>query len=338
MSLIIVDGFDHYATADIAKKGGSTAGFTAPSIVASGRFGGSFLRTVYGGSGAAGNVTWSLKGNRRTVYFSVAVRPTTWSSNDTMLSVYDGATKQCELVRTTGGSVLITRNNTTIATLTGSLTANVWGHVSGFITVGDVTGNASTYGAYSITINGVTDSATNVDTKASANAFATDIRLGTTLLGSACTCEFDDFIVDSATNWGDKRVQTLTVQGAGNSADFTPSTGSNYENVDDATLDETNYNDSTTIGHADTFAASDVGTGAAVGAVAVTVMAQTTDGGGSIRPVLRIGGTTYDLGVDQALSATTTALQGFFEVNPATVGAWTAAALNGAEPGYKKTA
>lgn len=342
-TVIIVDGYDHQASGDITKKASASAGLVAPTILSGGRFGGGYLRCSYTGSGVTPNVTYSLGGNRQTVYFSVGVRPATtgaWGGTDRILQLIDAATVQAELIRTAGGSVQIARNGTVLATLSGSLSDAQWGHVSGFITIGDATGSSGTWGAYSITVNGVTDSATNVDTKASANAFATDFKLGftTATTGGSRVIDFDDLILDSTTNWGDKRVKTLFVTAAGGSTQFTPSTGANYENVDDATLDEANYNDSSTVGHVDTFTTEDVAASANVYGVAVTVMAATTDGGGAIRPILRISGTNYDTGVDKSLLASTKALQTFFEVNPATSAAWTAAGLNGAEVGYKKSA
>jgi hypothetical protein len=136
--------------------------------------------------------------------------------------------------------------------ITTTLKTNEWYYIS-FDWV-----KASSGGSINLYLNGVlTDSFTG-DTQ----VYTSGITSITLEGRSNRIYSLDDmyFGDDSAGNgptsqFGDAYIERLSVSGAGSSAQFTPSAGSNHENVDDATSDgDTTYNSSSSAGDQDSFA------------------------------------------------------------------------------------
>jgi hypothetical protein len=359
MTIRDVDSFDHYQTADLLLKYTSRAAVTDalggdayPRIeTTKGRYSNGCLAIAGfrtgGGSNQSASLTKSLGANDRRIIRHFGVKAESAYTQAFSIILLDGATDQAFWQINTAGQLVVGRGGgTVLGTSVATVSTGTWHHIVVDITIGDATGSSATWGAFEVWLNGVSVlSATNVDTKATANAYANAYRYvvtggnGTTNSTNSQVMLIDDSITDSATNWGDKRVQVLRPNGAGASTQFTPSAGSNYACVDDTLLDTSDYVESTVVGNIDTYACEDVSASASVSAVVVTMVANKTDAGArSIRGVLRIGGTNYTNGADLALSATDTVQQAIFETNPATAGAWTASALNGAEIGIKDAA
>jgi hypothetical protein len=354
MTLRFVDSFDHYQTADMTLKWttrtATSAGYPLIDTTA-GRYSNGCLALAGFRTGGGANqpsvLIKSLGSNDRTMYAAFGIKIASAITGTLSLSFKDGATDQVFLQIETSGLLTVQRGGgTVLGTSAGALSVGTWHHVAVKFVVGDATGVSGTWGEYQVWVNGVSVlSATNVDTKVSANSYGNALQWFINANSSLATSTntqinyVDDFWADSATNWGDQRVQVLKPSAAGASTQFTPSAGSNYDCVNDTLLDTTDYVESTVVGNIDTYTCEDVSSSATVSAVVVTMVANKTDAGArSIRGVLRIGGTNYTNGSDLALSATDTVQQGIFETNPATAGAWTAAALNGAEIGIKDAA
>ena len=130
-----------------------------------------------------------------------------------------------------------------------------------------------------------------------------------------------------------------TVSGAGNSAQFTPSAGSNFQNVDDGTTvdNDTTYNSSSTVGHIDTFAMTS--SGLASNAVIRGTQTQVVMRKDDVDPrsgatVLRSGSTNF---AQTAVSLGTSYIldRVIQEVDPNTTNAWTQSNLDAVEVGYK---
>lgn len=353
MTIKFRDGYDHYGFANIAKKWDA---FTNPNpagalaSIAAARFGSNGFKFRPYSNGAP---DWScytqkaLGSNLRIITIHIAIYiEAPLLMGWVLMQLVDAATAQCDLRVNNTGIVTVSRAGTILGTSGTALNVDAWNHLAVQFIVGDATGSSLTWGAVTVYINDTVTPAinvTNVDTKVSANAYAQVVRVGQIgqgLSGNITTNGYvtlDDCIITDTDYLGNKRVQTFNVTGAGTNAQFTPSTGANYQNVDEATLDEADYNDSGTIGHIDSFTHAPIAVSADTTDVALTVMAASNDGGGTIRPGFWIGGVWYDAGADFALSATDHAQQQGFLLNPATAAAWTPTAFNAAEIGYKKT-
>lgn len=76
--------------------------------------------------------------------------------------------------------------------------------------------------------------------------------------------------------------------------DFTPSTGANYQCVDEVPPNTTDYVSSGTVGHIDTYAFGDLPAGVSVQAVQWLIRACTSEAGPvSLRRLMRQAGTDY---------------------------------------------
>lgn len=132
------------------------------------------------------------------------------------------------------------------------------------------------------------------------------------------------------------RIATLFPDGAGNYAQFTPSTGSNFQNVDEVAIDDdTTYNVSSTAGHIDTFtyAAMPWSTDAIFGLVVSTSIRSETNTP-NIRAKARIASTDYN-GTSVATATTYAVKEQVWDDSPATGNDWTVSEIDGAEFGYE---
>lgn len=335
MALLFIDGFDHYATADMLKKW-STQGTYSPTINATaGRRGGGGL--VVGSTSTSTSLSKSLSAVS-TVIVGVAFKIGSTAQAGETIRLYEGATQHISLYYSSGTFKLYRGSNTgtLLATGTTSVSASTWVYIELKVTIHDTTG------AYELRLNGVTEfSATNVDTRNGGTSGVVDsVSLG------GYTGTFDDFYLcdtSGTTNnnfLGDCRIDTLYPSGAGNYTQFTPSTGSNYTCVDETTPNTTDYVSSATSGNRDSYAFADL---AALGSesiygVQVNAYAQKSDAGTrSLGTMVRLSGTDAD-GASVGLGTTTYSyISQVFEKDPSAA-AWTEANVNAAEFGVKVTA
>lgn len=137
---------------------------------------------------------------------------------------------------------------------------------------------------------------------------------------------------------GTPRIGTLFPNGAGATSSWTPSAGSNWQNVDEVTPnDDTDYNSSDTVGHVDTYAMQDTPAGVgAISGLAVTVRVTKTDANSrTVAAVLRIGGVDYVHATAKGIPGGWAFLQWFWTLSPATGLAFTVAELDALEAGVK---
>jgi hypothetical protein len=136
---------------------------------------------------------------------------------------------------------------------------------------------------------------------------------------------------------GDCSVEMLLPDGAGNYTQFTPSTGSNYQNVDDvpSSDSDTTYNSSSTAGHKDSFTCGNL-TGAAgtIYAVQVTSIAKRESGGGRLMRELIRSNSVDATGASRYVPAGYTHKQALFEKDPSGAD-WTVSTVNSMEIGYE---
>ena len=127
-------------------------------------------------------------------------------------------------------------------------------------------------GSYELRVNGVTVlSDTNVDTVTGTTSTTADTVILRGMDGNSTTdtsfhCLFDDWYIADTTGsapnnnfLGPIKVETLLPTGVGDSNQFTPSAGANWQNVDEIPTDgNTSYNESSTSSHLDLFATSNL--------------------------------------------------------------------------------
>ncbi len=263
MSRIIWEGFEPYSGTSQDQIGSKWDGFTSSDtngVQTDGdsRFSGA--KHFYYNSGA---YFYKAFANKTHVFCGLAVRgPTSMASGiSTMFGLLDGSTYQVIATVNADGSVSLrpTRTGSAFATTAGSLVVSTVWNFWEF----DITIHGST-GAVEIFKEGASvASATGQNTAPSGSAQVNLLRLGG-VDGSVYVGQnkIDDFYMNDNggsapfdARFGDCRVYPLRPSGAGTTTDFTPSTGSNYQNVDETvTNDDTDYNSSSTPSDRDLYA------------------------------------------------------------------------------------
>jgi hypothetical protein len=201
-------------------------------------------------------------------------------------------------------------------------------------------------GSVELKINGVVViTASGLDTRNAGTGIPSILHFGQLLAQASSTGGLidDTYYLDNQgsaphnTYLGDVRVETLRPSGAGNSTQFIPSAGANFENVDELVVDgDTTYNSETTVSDKDTFAMGNLpeAIDAIFATMQLTYWRKDNAGPRSGRQVIRSGGTDYEGSTVIMLDA-----YKFDEqiriVDPATTVAWTESGVNAIEAGYK---
>ena len=325
--VIFTDSFAHYATADLAKKYSSVSGYS--KIVSPGRVAGSFCLQFDNTFTTERTALVIPGGNRSTVYVEAGMRVSVTPGNDVaLLLLRDGNNTQVDLRWTSSGELRITRNGTSLGVTTGlALLTNTWYHIGLMATI-----HASA-GAFELRVNGITRlSATGQNTQATGNAWVSQVAFGN--LANFNSSHFADFIVSTDGFCGDCVVKAILPQGAGNYSQWTPSTGSGWQCVDEAAMNnDTDYVESGTTGRRNSYDFAPVGVNGTVKAVQrVTTVRKDDAGSRAIKQFTRISGTDYD---GPVVSVTDSYVMqcGVMPVNPATGAEWSIAEIDAAEFG-----
>jgi hypothetical protein len=334
MSLIFFDGFETYATADILKDWTLTSG--AVSINATGGRRGSGAAYAPNNS-AAGYITKTLPAAVSTVIvgFSLNLSALPTLNTRSVLRLLDAGTQQFEINVNIDGTLSVSRNATVLATSAGSIPVASDQYIELKVTIHD------TLGAFELRLNGNTIlSATNVDTKNTANAFINGVSLGPQYTVAVCTAKYDDFYVldtSGATNndfLGDVRIDAIYPNADGAYTSLTPSTGSShFALVDEATPNTTDYNSSSTPAAKDSYGMTSppVLTSEIIFAVRAKVAALKDDTGArSIKVGVR-SGAVDSVSAAQALSTTQLYYSNIHETDPNTGAAWLPAGVDALE-------
>lgn len=254
------DTFDHYAAGAWAQKWDgffNGNGFLAGPSTLYGRNGTLGMVAFMNVPGNQGYVWKTFRATKTTLIMGAAIRGAgSGASGMSLFSLADAGVAQCELRLLADGSLTVCRNGTVLGTSSpGVVEPDTGSHrpVHWKVTVGN---SAST----EVRVDGVTVlSLAGVDTQNTANAYATQLFVGT-WHAVAGLAHYDDFFLFDDTGsvnndfpTGDVRGQYLPVNAAGDSAQYTRSGGSaNYEMVDETNSDgDTTYNESITPGHVD---------------------------------------------------------------------------------------
>ena len=341
MTLLFIDGFDHYATADIAKKWNSS-GATVSILPTGGRRGGGAVRH-----------TSSTPGTTKTIpvatsfVLGFAVKFNTFTILP-ILSLLDAGTVQCGLTVNLDGTLSVVRGTSTAVsggTSTYTFTAGEWVYVEWKVTIADSIG-ADTC---KVRVNGVDviTVATGQDLKASTAATANQVRLGPSTNLSTNVWEFDDFYIcdqSGSTNnnfLGDIRIDTLYPTSDGTYSQFTPSTGtSHFALVDETAPNTTDYNDGSAVNDRDSYGIGNLAalTSQTVYGVQVNAAILKDDAGAKSAAVFVRSSSTNGDGASTALGTSQAYVCQVFETDPNGAIAWTETSVNAMEAGVKVTA
>jgi hypothetical protein len=337
--LLFCDSFDHYATADIAKKWTSHSSAT---IGAFGRNSTNGMRHNSNASSFAKKVLGTASANH-VVGFSWKTNLIGDTADRILCALYDGSTEQVSVRINSLGKLLVSRAGTTLATGTTVLSSAVAYYIEFKATIG-------TTGSYTLRINGVTElTSASANTKNTSNATADTLVIGPTTAGGTANMtqiDYDDLVWMDASGsvnndfLGDARVFCSKPSADGAASQWTPNSGGTHFNrVNEATPDDdTTYLSSPTVNNKDSWAVDDLpGSASLVKAVQMVPYVKKSDAGVRVAaPLLRISGTDY-VQPDMVLSTSYQYLPKIVELSPATGVAFTVAEVNAMEVGIKVT-
>lgn len=345
MALVIFEGFDQFddsnARNQLLAKGWAAVGASWASIA--GRFGGRAYS--HSSSGVYLRYDFASAVATATVGFAFQLTSTNSAAREIVTFTDGGSTGQFGLGITTANKLFVFRGtaSTVVATSATGLTNNQWYYLEIQATLHNSTG------AYEVRLNGtqVADlTASGVDTTSTANNQATGVYVASFGTPTGNHYYDDLYITDTSTAsntgfLGECRVTTIVPSGAGSSAQFTPSAGSNYQNVDEAgtsgTVADTDYNSSSTAGHIDSFAisSSSITGSPAVYAVALSLTCRKDDvGTRTIRTRLK-SSSAVATGSTQTVLSSYATFRSQHLTDPNTSAAWSVAAVNAMEIGYE---
>lgn len=338
MAIIFADSFDHYATAELLQKWTSQSNTTIAAVgrnatngarISAAGFNGTLTKGVTPGSASAGGVgvAWQTS----------ALFNHSGSNPDHVLQVLEGITVHLGIGLNTSGFFTIERNTTVLATASVAISPATYYYLEFKWNIHDSTGSAE------LKINGTTvASVSGVDTRNGGAGTWNTFRMYNGSNNAGLNIDIDDLVIwdtSGATNndfLGPIRVKAILPDGAGASTDFTPSAGSNFQNVDDTLTDgDSTYNAESTPGDHDTYTYAAVGLTGTVRAVQTNLMVRSNGAGSeTIRPKIRISAVDYN-GTTVGVTTTYSDSREVHQVSPATAVAWTVAEIDAAEFGIE---
>lgn len=353
MTLLHIDGFDHYATADVGSKGWAVPTTAGTIVAAAARTGVGGYRTsvtdqpIYLKRGVA------AADEHATFTMGFAYRPSLIpQGGDTRgicaLQSDAGATNHimCDISNT--GAIRVWRGDIVNGTVIGStaggvLVAGVFSYIEIKVFLSDTVGTVDVRNN-----NASVLALTGQDTKNAGTKTVFDtITIGQPAYRSPQTgfSDYDDFYLCNGagsvnnTFLGDSRVRTLVPNGNGNSSQLLGSDAdsvNNYLLVDEATPDVADYVGSATDNQKDLYAFSDLTeTAGVIRGVQDNAYAAKTDAGArSLALVTRTATIDYD-STDRALGISAAYIRELRELNPNTGLAWTIAEVTAAQWGVK---
>jgi hypothetical protein len=360
MSLLYMDSFDHYATATMNEKGwtGLTfGGVNSNTIAVQGRHSSSAYRSTQSGVGSSyAYMGRTLTPGDASFVIGVAIRtnhlPLNPTHGEVVIFIQDTGTTQLNLCVLPDYRIRVTRGShgsaTTLATSASPcITINAYAFIEFKGTIHNSTGTIQ------VRVDGVDviPATGSLDTQATANASWNQVYIGhydasSSASNGSYVWDFDDlYILDTMGSapcndfLDDCRVDPRYPTGAGATTQWTPSAGSNWQNVDDATPDDdSTYNSTDVLDEVDTFVVQDAPTvGAAIYGIQHCLYCKRSDAGvARIAPVTRHSGVDYP-GDDLTISTDYTYRCQTAAENPGTSAQWTEAHFNAAEFGYKKS-
>lgn len=333
------DNFTEFTTIEPEWTGevGGSFGSNTLSTTA-GRFGGGALIINSGNSGRHAAILNFSVAQPKTIFLGISFKSPVVTITAIFLELSQAGSVHFQLQQVSGGNLVNVR---ILGSSAGSFTLSkdVWHRIEVKLTVDNAAGEVTVR----LDDNEVFTS-TGIDTQAGSNAWTDRFIFQAPSSSNTPTVTFDDITINddqgSANNsfLGDLKIETLRPDADGFVTNFTPSTGSNWENVDDLTGpdEDSTFNESSVAGHQDLYTTIDLsGSPNVVHAVVVRATARKDDAGArSINLLARTGGTT-DTGSTQALLTSYSNFQEIHEIDPDTTDAWTVSGVNGLQIGIE---
>jgi len=336
MTLLFIESFDHHGTTNASiveaaeRKWGSVTDLI--TTIETGRFG---VGSAYGMGHSFNNLITPRFSDGDELIVGFAINRVSGAPG--ILQFRDSGTAQGALSFDAGGVVHYFRGNFS-AELTRGITnfrSDKWFYVELRLKVDNSAGEVE------MKINGVEEfSETSIDTDQTGSGVINEIAFIST---SNTRHDLDDIYV-SDTNGsvnigflGERKVEVLFADGAGANTDWTPSAGSNFENVDENPADDdTTYNSTTTTSDTDSFTFDDLSEiSQDISGVQVNVLQRKEDVGSRGLAAITISGATTDVGATKFVTDEYQYNSELLELDPNTSAQWAVAAVNAAEYGYR---
>lgn len=330
MSLIFIDGFDHYSAAQMYRKWTSVSGvsniFKDP-----GRFNGECVRF----NNAASTYAYIDFTAATTTVVGFAASFDNGDATLPFMLLMDGATSQIDLRVTPDAALQVTNNGTILGATADGMFA--FGFFA-FIEIKSTISNGA--GAVEIRVNGNSFlNLTTKDTQYSGNNYVNRVKFQPFATTGTTNFKLDDlYILNSGGTYdnsflGECRVQTNYPSGAGSVTDFS-STGTNWTAVSEEPADDdVSYNYAAIVGSTDLYNVTDFDfTGGIFGVQLNATQRKDDVGARYVGVAVKSGATTYDSGLDACLSDYKDTRY-IWEKDPNGDVTWTVATSNAAEYG-----
>lgn len=314
MALLFFDGFEYSSSGSVyTSKFWNNSGW---SINSSNPRNGNY--SVSG----AGNPSLTFTSNPATIIMGVGYYNAATFPNNYFLRIYDGGTVQCSLFINGSGQLLFYLGQGAFlhATSTETLSLNSWHFIEIKVTI------HNTAGAVIVNVNEVEFiNKTSIDTQASANAYCNKLDF----VSYDSSYLYDDFYLCDTTGsdnndiLGDCKVEGFIANAAGDSTQWTPSAGSNYQNVDDTQPDDdSTYNSDSVAAELDLYniPAADI-TGQIFGVQLSNYMRKDDAGARTVKNAIKAG-TTTAYGSNESMADSYNYYHTIWENNPDDSLAW----------------
>ena len=336
MTLLLVEGFDHY-NSDFYLE---AKGWTQSSVyyTSSGRISGKCVYFPY--SSPSPYVAYDWGGTNSTIYFGIAIKKAeggvpTYLASIPLISFRDEAnTNQIKIhVNSSNGLSVYKGDNTLIEENTSALFGvGAWNYLTGKITI------SATVGEVTLEFNGdQIINATSEDTK-NGTDYVTKINLMAIFNG--LDTYFDDLYIDNSQSHGNCHVNHFAPDSdSATHTDFERSSGSNdYEMVEDDVPDgDSTYIKSSTVGHISTFGIT-TGSLETVKGIQVNNLVKVAGAGNrKIKTIVRSNSTDYQSAESAGLPSTYKYEKAIWETDPDDSNPWTQTKLEAAEFGLEIT-
>ena len=334
MTLLFMDGFDHYSDSQKFEKSVESE-FISTFGNAYGRFGTPGFRLTSSNY----HVVINSRVNKSTLYTGIAIKKTIGGNPEytvgyPFITFLDDSGETQVRLHVSSTYEILAYNGA--GTLLGTSAEDVFPNLKWFYFECKVT-ISDTVGVVEVRINGnQVLNLTSKDTK-----FGSDYirKIMLRCLNSNLDCYYDDLYFDDSQFHGDVRVRTFMPDADGNSVDFTRSGGSNdYECVDESpSNDDTDYIVSDTLNHKSIFGIT-TGVLGTVKAIQVNNHVRVDEAGTrKIKSVIRSNSTDYQGIESPEITADYLFESEIWELDPDDSGAWTQTKLEAAEFGLEIT-
>lgn len=331
--IVFMDGFDHYATADILKKWDSLSG-TPVITAAAGR--NSSAGMQFDGSEY---VEKNVSGTPATLIVAAAFKASSLSVSQDVVRFMDSTTTQVKIRIRTDGKIEAFRDTTSLGASAGTVfTAGAFAHLDIKVNIHPSTGSVLVQSGGATVLN-----LTSQNTRASANSQVTSVRIGGD--GTNTVTVDDLYILDTTgaapqnDQLGDCRIDVSVPNAESTYSDFTPLSGSdNSAMVDESAPDgDTTYNSSGAVGARDSFGMTvmaDIGGATIFGVQANVVARKDASGTRKVRALARPAGINH-YGTSESLTTSYLDYRTIWQTNPETSAEWAENEVNLTQFGYE---